>query len=673
MQDIELVEEQMPDFPGLYFARGLLMLRQGLMERGIVSLNAYLRYDPDNLRAIYLIGLAELERGNRDTAEAMLWRYLDAVPSSATAGLALGRSLIVRDDFKAAIALLRPLVEDNPENPDLLALFAKALGGGGQIDEARRLLDRAVGLLPEEATLRVASAENQLRLGQSDSAILELDKAVELDPLNRAAQLLRVKVRLQQQRWAEALVLADELAELRRDDATVLNALGLARIGVADMTGARDAFKRALNVDPRFTDAAMNLSKLYLRDDNRDAARGLLQSLLEQVPGQVEATLALAELDAADGQAAAQRQRLANAMNADPNEIRFRLALARALLAAGEPRQSGAVLQTAPVSAQANPDLLLLLGESQMADGALKDAINTYQTLVLETPDRAAVGHYLLALVYAQQKNLSAMTESLVRGVELEPGSALVQPVVKIAMELLKSQAEQLALADRLLIASDQDPRLVAIKADLLMKLGDHGGAEELIQGLAAEYPEDFGVMRKLFAIQRSGGNKAGSMQTLERWHDASPEDSAVTLMLAQTYAEDQKEDEAIALLKPLLEARQGNPVVLNNLAWLLRERDPLLALSYAERAYRLQPKDPATADTLGLLLVNSGNLNRGLSLLDDARIANPSDDSIAFHYAEALAKANRRAEARLILLDLVGETFPEQESARALLDGLGK
>lgn len=182
IEDINQVETQMPDFPGLYFARGLLMLRQGLVERGLESLNVYLSFDPNNLRAIYLIGLVELDLGNREKAEAMLRRYLDAVPTSATAGLALGRSLVARADFNTAIELLRPLVQDNPENPDLLALFAIAFGGVGQIGEARRLLDRAIDLSPETAGLRVASAENLLRVGKSDAAVVELDKALELDP-----------------------------------------------------------------------------------------------------------------------------------------------------------------------------------------------------------------------------------------------------------------------------------------------------------------------------------------------------------------------------------------------------------------------------------------------------------------------------------------------------------
>jgi hypothetical protein len=60
-----------------------------------------------------------------------------------------------------------------------------------------------------------------------------------------------------------------------------------------------------------------------------------------------------------------------------------------------------------------------------------------------------------------------------------------------------------------------------------------------------------------------------------------------------------------------LRQARPGDPLILNNLAWRLRDRDPVLALSYAE------------------------------------------------------------PESRLILLELVNKPFPQQQAAQALLNAI--
>jgi putative PEP-CTERM system TPR-repeat lipoprotein len=545
----------------------------------------------------------------------------------------------------------------------------------GRVEDARSLVDQVTAANPGSAAAWELSAELDQALGNYEAAEQALDKAEILSRNKLPPRFKRAIARLERGEIEGALQDIDQVEAQMPGFPGLYFARGLVMLRQGLIERGIKSLNEflPLDADLGYADPALNLAKLYLRDGDSGSARDLMQSVLEQAPGHVEATLALGELDGADGQAAAQRQRLADAVDAYPNEIRFRLALARVLLTAGEPGQSLAVLQTAPSAIKDNPELFLLLGESQMALGALDEAVSIYQSLMVAAPDRAAVAHYLLARAYAQQGNLPAMMESLVRAVELEPGNALVLPTTQLAFKALQSQSEQLALADRMLRAADDDPRIIALKADLLVTLGKHQEAETLIAGLADAYPEDLGVMRKLFAIQRAGANKAGALETLERWHAAAPQDDRVSLMLAQVYAEDQREDEAIALLNVLLETQSGNAVVLNNLAWLLRDRDPEKALSYAERAYRLQPKDPATADTLGLLLVNAGDINRGLSLLDDARIASPNDDSIAFHYAKALVKADRQTEARLILLELASKPFPEQESAKALLKGLGK
>ena len=672
LPDIDLIEQQAPGFPGLHFAHGLLYLRQGLVARGIESLNEYLRYDPGNLRAIYLLALAELGRGNADTGEVLLRRYLDALPQSLRATLALAKSQLQQNDFIAARTSLEPIAGDYPESHQLQFLLSQALAGAGQPERAQEALDRALELDPDNADYLVASAQGLLRLGRAEDAIAALDRAVKLDPLNRTAPLLRVRIRLQQERWDDALSLAQTLVEQRPNDPFTLNALGLARLGKDDVDGARDALTRAMEIRPDFPDAALNLARIELRQGDTAGARDLLNSILEQEPGHVEAILALAQLDAADGLGSNARRRLADAVEAHPEQIRFRLALARALLLDEQSGQAIAILQTAPDTQTDDPGRLLLLGEAQVALGALKEAAATYQALLRAAPGQAATGHLLLSRVYAGLENLPAMEESLVRAVELEPGNPLVRPALAAALKAIRLEQQQRALMDRLVRASDQDPRLIAQKADLLVKQGDAAQAEVLMQGLWAEYPSDVGVMRKLFAIQRSAGNTEGYTETLERWHAAAPEDNAAQLMLGQIYAEQGRIDEAIPLFEALLERQPGNALVLNNLAWLLRDSDPERALAYAERAHRLLPDDAATTDTLGLLLVRAGQLDRGLRLLDTARRDAPGNYTIAFHYAQALVKAGRHTEARLLLLELADRPFAEQAAARSLLAGLG-
>ena len=78
--------------------------------------------------------------------------------------------------------------------------------------------------------------------------------------------------------------------------------------------------------------------------------------------------------------------------------------------------------------------------------------------------------------------------------------------------------------------------------------------------------------------------------------------------------------------------------------------------------------------DTLGWLLVLNGESNRGLVLLQEARIKAPHIPDIQYHLAVALEKVGRKDEARKELNRLLksNKAFPERDKAEALHDQLG-
>jgi len=96
-------------------------------------------------------------------------------------------------------------------------------------------------------------------------------------------------------------------------------------------------------------------------------------------------------------------------------------------------------------------------------------------------------------------------------------------------------------------------------------------------------------------------------------------------------------------------------------------------ALEYAERAHDLAPDNPAIMDTLGEILADAGQVERGLELLGRAADAAPEAHQIRLNFAKSLIKTNRRTAARRELEQLarLDEKLPERQEAVKLLGGL--
>jgi len=170
---------------------------------------------------------------------------------------------------------------------------------------------------------------------------------------------------------------------------------------------------------------------------------------------------------------------------------------------------------------------------------------------------------------------------------------------------------------------------------------------------------------------------QAGKPDEAERWLAQglkdSPDDASVRLYAADAALKNGKYRNAIEHYEWLLQKQPDNVLVLNNLAWAYRQVKDTRALETAERAYKLKPDSAAVADTLGWMLVEQGNITRGLELLQKAVAAAPDAHEIRYHLAQAWLKAGDKSKARNELERLLATDakFPQQAEANKLLKQL--
>jgi cellulose synthase operon protein C len=116
------------------------------------------------------------------------------------------------------------------------------------------------------------------------------------------------------------------------------------------------------------------------------------------------------------------------------------------------------------------------------------------------------------------------------------------------------------------------------------------------------------------------------------------------------------------------LESR--NLVALNNLAWLIREKEPVQALDYARRAAELAPDSAEVLDTLAVVEYLNKDYRRAERSIDRALNQQPDNPSLLYHSAMIDVALEDESQARATLEELLESNaeFPELAEAKALL-----
>ncbi len=180
-------------------------------------------------------------------------------------------------------------------------------------------------------------------------------------------------------------------------------------------------------------------------------------------------------------------------------------------------------------------------------------------------------------------------------------------------------------------------------------------------------------AVKLLHSALRAAGNLPEADKLATSRLTDHPKDGVFRLYLAQSAAVRKDYATSAQHYRVLLDARPNDPLLLNNLAWVLGQTKDPQAFEYAEKAYKQAPNNPTVMDTLGVLLLEKGDTARGMALLSKASGLAPQSNSIRLNLAKALLKAgqNEAAKKELEVLEKLGDKYPAQAEVAQLMKGL--
>lgn len=573
--------------------------------------------------------------------------------------LAKGRELFEARDYERATLELRNTLQLEPKNAEAHYLLAMIAEENGNLRELFGRLQLAVDSDPDFVPARVKLGELLWFAREFEGAIAQAEAALALDPQDRRARLLGVRITfLREGReagfqaldalvadepdFAEAIVLANlTLAETDPDEALARLEKAEPAVPERDLSALRQARAEILLKEERYAELEeayrslmrdypalgfdKQLVELYLDRNEPAKAEALVRELIAKEPNDAEPRLLLTELLRVTGRPDEALASLAESVAALPEASELKLGLGELYELAGQPQQARAVYEE--------------LG-----------AMDPRSEAGLEGRTRAAV----ISIKAGQaSEGLAALDEVL----ELDPGfpGALV-----VRADLLISQGQyQDAVAD-LRAALRGRPDLERAKLLLARAHGLQGEltlAEDALRDLLRANPESPDALDDFASLLESTGRYDEAAVQLRSLRDQDPGRPLVRARLINALLAAGELEDAAAEAK-MLQQLTG-PGAMGDLQYA-RVLDA--QGQYAEAARLLEgvienkPDSPAAIRFYAEVLARDGRAAQAVTYLRRHAERYPEQLEVRVLLGQALAATGRRDEARQVLEDVLAK-----------------
>jgi putative PEP-CTERM system TPR-repeat lipoprotein len=653
------------------YSQALLDFSMGKNLEAQDAIRSVLRVAPEHMPSLVLAGAAALNLGSLHQAEHHLRHYLEKHPDNVYARKMLAQTLLKRGDSPAALAVLAPVLDKGPKDVQLLALAGESYMLAADYDQAGRYFERASALDPKAASLRMSLAMSKLGKGNASEAIDDLQMATQLDSKSPKAGLALIRTELNLRNYPAALAAALPLEKNLPNSAAVQELKGQAYAGMNDVPKARAAFEQALKAQADYFPAVADLVRLDLHEQQPAQADARLKRFLAANPNNTEAMTALAGMAASAGRQDEATDWLIKAVALDPAATGPSVNLITQYLKLQQTQKALDVALQLKVSHPDDPDLLDLMGKAQLANKDTDGALDSFRRLTVALPRSANAQMQLGALLMVLKKD-GAAEEVFKTALSIQPDF----PAAQLALTELyvRKGWNDLALqqATRLIRNHPEAAAGYQLSADVLRADGKLAEAMPMFEkSLAiAKHSE---ALIKLADALRAGGKQEEAARRVAAWLQQHPKDERVEMYRAQCALDDKHYAAASSQFEAILAGNPKNAVAWNNLAMSYHLAGDKRAVATADKAYALAGDTPMVMDTLGWILVEEGNVARGLPLLLRASTLAPQAHDIRLHVAQGLVKSGDKPAARKQLEAITKPEirFAQADEARALLKEL--
>ena len=553
-------------------------------------------------------GRGYLAAGNLDKAGVEFRNALQIEPRSDEALYLNGRVAERRGNFREALEYYQSAVDVDSKDVRARAGLAKlfVLAGAGQ----RALEVVASGLLerPNDPDLLAARAAALHELKDDFEARRDAEKAVQLSPTNENAISVLAALDLRAGETDGAVKLVHDAVVKVPDSIELHRVLASIYLAAGQSENAAEQMRQVIRLEPNEMTPRLQLANYFVKLRQLDPAQQILEQAVIDLAGKPEAKLALVAFLNTERSHEAAQKALRDFIARDPD----------------------------------NDDLRLALGGLQQGNGAIPDAIATYQEVIRRNGTHGQV--------VAARDRLAAL--------ELNAGHE------DAAKKLIAAVLED----------SPHDDDALIMRANMSLAHGDPTSAVSDLRAVLHNQPRSVVLQRALARAYIAKGQPALAEETLRAGMDAVPEDASLKIELAQLLIQTDRASQGVSLLEGGLQHAPGNfELRVALVRAYMANRDLDAARRAAEELKTSRPEAAAGYQLAGLIAHDQKRYDDSEKNLERAYQLQPDSVDILAALTRFSLERGRRADAikrlqqaaggdsrNAAVLDLLGRTYLE-------------
>ncbi|MCZ2292957.1 MAG: PEP-CTERM system TPR-repeat protein PrsT [Burkholderiales bacterium] len=662
------LKKALPDSFAAQFYDVQLALATEDLTRAKEGAERLMQLAPESTSVLLLSGAIDLQLGSLLRAESALTKALQQAPASVAARRLLAQTYVRSGQAQRAVNVLQPLLTMHSPGPEVLSMAAEANLQLGHVDAAEKLYAQAAKANPGNTTAQTAVALIQIAKGRVDSGVAQLESVAATDP-TAYADLALIATRLRRNEPDAALAVIERVKKKLPASAVPYLLQGRIHAGRKDAVTARRSYEKALEIDPAYFPALLQLTTLDWADNKPDDAARRVQAFLDKAPGHSKALLLLAECKRRTGAAATDiAATLAAAVRADRNDEAAHLALINHFAVQRDFTSARQAVQDAAAALPDSTALLDAAGRVQLLAGDAQQAVNTFRKLSSGQPTqvRPLLG---LAEAYMSANDVASATTVLRKALDLDPKSLPAQIALARAAMMGGRFDDALRVAQTVRQIQPKDPAGWLIEADVHIAKRRWNAAATALEG-ALSKGANSGLSARLYLMLLNAGRDAEAERLGAGMLNELPAGSPALIELGLASLAKKKYVAAEAQFSKALSGNPEDPLVLNNYAMALAMQGKPEALQYARKANRLRPEHPGIMDTLALASALNNQKEEALVWQRKALTASNGAPIYRLGLARLLIRFGDRESARKELdwLQALGDRFADQSEVTSLL-----